>query len=174
MVDIQNMSSHSPKEQVLVVVPCLNEEQHIERVVSHLAAEAERLDLKIVVADGGSTDQTRAIVERLSTNCPVVLMNNSGRIQATGINDAVRKYGKDARFLIRVDAHASYSENYCETLLKVQSRTLADFVVVSMQTEGFTCIQRAVAAAQNSILGNGGSAHRNQTGDRWVTMVTMR
>jgi succinoglycan biosynthesis protein ExoA len=168
MVGIQNMSSHSPTGRVLVVIPCLNEEQHIEQVVSHLAAEAERLDLRIVVADGGSTDQTRAIVERLSTNCRVVLMINSGRIQATGINDAVSKYGKDARFLIRVDAHASYPENYCETLLNVQSRTLADSVVVSMLTEGFTCIQRAVAAAQNSILGNGGSAHRNQTADRWV------
>jgi succinoglycan biosynthesis protein ExoA len=53
-------------------------------------------------------------------------------------------------------------------LLDVQSRTLADSVVVAMQAEGTTCIQRAAAVAQNSILGNGGSLHRNQTRDRWV------
>ena len=33
-------------------------------------------------------------------------------------------------------------------------------VVVPMRTEGATCMQRAIAAAQNSLLGNGGSAHR--------------
>ena len=62
----------------------------------------------------------------------------------------------------------SYPDNYCEMLLDVQSRTLADSVVVGMQAEGATCIQRAAAVAQNSILGNGGSLHRNQARDRWV------
>ena len=73
-----------------------------------------------------------------------------------------------SRFLIRVDAHASYPARYCETLLHVQARTQADSVVVGMHTAGSTCFQRAAAAAQNSILGNGGSAHRTEIADRWV------
>jgi succinoglycan biosynthesis protein ExoA len=94
------------------------------------------------------------------------LMDNPGRIQAIGVNDAVQEYGSDADFLIRVDAHAGYPSHYCEQLLKVQSRTRADSVVVSMHTEGTTCFERAAAAAQNSILGNGGAAHRREGG--WV------
>jgi succinoglycan biosynthesis protein ExoA len=154
---------------VLVVIPCLNEEDHIERVVTKLAAEADRVNLKIVVADGGSTDRTRAIVKRLAdSNRQIALMDNSKRIQSAALNAAVRKYGHGVRFLIRVDAHADYPNRYCERLLKVQARTQADSVVVSMRTEGHTCFQRAAAAGQNSILGNGGSAHRNETGGRWV------
>lgn len=154
---------------VLVVIPCLNEENHIEQVITRLAAEAERIDMMIVAADGGSTDQTRLIVQRLMRSNPrIVLMDNPKRIQAAGINAAVRRYGQGARFLIRTDAHASYSDRYCETLLNVRARTLADSVVVSMRTVGSTCFQRAAAAAQNSRLGNGGSAHRNHGADRWV------
>ena len=42
---------------VLVIVPCLNEEDYIENVVTRLVAEADRIDLKVVVADGGSIDR---------------------------------------------------------------------------------------------------------------------
>jgi succinoglycan biosynthesis protein ExoA len=37
-----------------------------------------------------------------------------------------------------------------------------------MHTVGRTCFQRAAAAAQNSILGNGGSAHRSDARGNWV------
>jgi succinoglycan biosynthesis protein ExoA len=40
--------------------------------------------------------------------------------------------------------------------------TGADSVVVGMRTVGMTCFQRAVAAAQNSWLGTGGSGHRTR------------
>ena len=47
-------------------------------------------------------------------------------------------------------------------------RTKADSVVVSMNAEGSACLQRAAAAAQNSLLGNGGSSHRIRSDGRWV------
>jgi succinoglycan biosynthesis protein ExoA len=154
---------------VLVVIPCLNEEKHIEQVVTQLAAEADRVDLHIVVADGGSTDQTRSIVQRLvSSKACISLLDNPKRIQSAGVNAAVRKYGGNAQFLIRVDAHASYSDHYCETLLKEQNRTRADSVVVAMHAVGHACFQRAAAAAQNSIIGNGGATHRNESNARWT------
>jgi len=154
---------------VLVVIPCINEASHIENVVTKLAAEADRVDLRIAIADGGSSDQTRPIVQRLMRSNPrIMLMDNPKRIQAAGVNAAVRQYGLGAQYLIRADAHADYPNRYCETLLNVCVRTQADSVVVGMHTVGSTCFQRAAAAAQNSILGNGGSAHRNQSADRWV------
>jgi succinoglycan biosynthesis protein ExoA len=161
--------SERPSGSALVVVPCLNEEKHIERVVTKLAREAERLDLHIIVADGGSTDQTCSIVQAIArSNARVGLMHNPKRIQAAALNTAVSKYGQGRDFLIRLDAHADYPNRYCEALLNVQARTQADSVVVTMWTAGSSCFQRAAAAAQNSILGNGGSAHRNETEDRWV------
>src|SRR5262249_13943172 len=146
---------------VLVVVPCLvipylNEEKHIERVVPRLLAEGDRLHLKIVIADGGSTDRTLEIARRLSkVDRRVVLMDDPKRI-AAAMNDATRKYGDGAQFLIRIDTHASYPDRYCEHLLQVQARTRANSVMVTMHTEGRTCFQRAAAAAQNSMVGSGG------------------
>jgi succinoglycan biosynthesis protein ExoA len=37
-----------------------------------------------------------------------------------------------------------------------------------MHTEGTTCFERAAAAAQNSILGHGGSVHRRSSKGSWV------
>jgi succinoglycan biosynthesis protein ExoA len=154
---------------VLVVIPCRNEEEHIGRVVIGLLAEADCVNLKIVVADGGSTDETRSIVNRLAErDSRVILLDNPKRIQSAGLNAAVRTYGDGAKFLIRLDAHADYPPRFCQILLAVQAETHADCVVVTMHTVGKTCFQRATAAAQNSILGNGGSAHRNETHGRWV------
>lgn len=165
----ENLGDSGLSTRVLAVVPCLNEEQHIEHVLDALMQEQDRVVLGIVVADGGSTDQTRSIVQRLSqADRRIVLMENPKRIQSAGINSAVRKYGAGFEFLLRVDAHAGYPDRFCETLLRVQKRTQADSVVVSMNTKGTTCIEKAAAAAQNSLLGNGGSAHRNEASDRWV------
>jgi succinoglycan biosynthesis protein ExoA len=166
---LQGDQRDPPSGSGLVVVPCLNEQKHIEQVIARLTREAERLDLKVIVVDGGSGDRTCSIVQGIArSNTRVVLMDNPKRIQAAAINAAVSKYAQGSSFIIRVDAHADYPDRYCETLLNVQARTQADSVVVTMHTAGSSCFQRAAAAAQNSLLGNGGSAHRNETVDRWV------
>ena len=157
------------RDLILVAIPCLNEEEHIANVVETLLAGADDIRMRIVVADGGSTDGTREIVEQLAKGDDrILLLDNPRKIQSVAVNEAVRRHGEDARFLIRVDAHAEYPERYCEHLLAVRAATDADSVVVSMRTRGESCFQRAAAAAQNSILGNGGSSHRNTTRDRWV------
>jgi succinoglycan biosynthesis protein ExoA len=155
--------------RVLVVIPCLNEAEHLESIVTKLLTEADEADVEIVIADGGSTDGTREMAEELVRHSERVrLLNNPKRIQAAAVNYAVRQYGNGAEFLIRMDGHARYPDDYCRRLLAVQARTQADSVVVSMHSQGRNCFQRAAAAAQNSVLGNGGAAHRNRAQDRWV------
>jgi succinoglycan biosynthesis protein ExoA len=154
---------------VLCVVPCLNEAEHLDGLIARLRDEANRVNLKIVVADGGSSDGSRNVVRRhMQDGDRVVLLENAKRIQGAAVNKAVEIYGGAAEFLIRVDAHCSYPAGYCESLLAIQSETGADSVVVSMRAEGDTCFQKAAAAAQNSILGNGGTAHRNAASGRFV------
>ncbi len=171
-IDVASSSSRDQtgtRAPVLVIIPCLNEESHIERVLKKILVEQARVNFHLVVADGGSTDGTKAIVSGImAASNRVSMMENPERIQAAAINRAVRTYGTDARLLIRIDAHASYPARYCESLIKTQARTRADSVVVSMRTEGNTCFQRAAATAQNSILGNGGSSHRNESEGEWV------
>ena len=154
--------------RVLVVIPSLNEAEHIEALITTFVTEAAGLSLRIVVSDGGSADSTCEIVQRLGTlDDRVVLLDCKKRI-AAAVNEAVLSYGDEADFIIRVDAHAAYPPRFLTQLLQVQAETGADSVVVSMLTVGRSCLQRAAAAAQNSILGNGGSPHRNVAEGRWV------
>jgi succinoglycan biosynthesis protein ExoA len=158
-----------PPSSAVVVIPCLNEEHHIQSILEHLSAEPGHTVRKIVVADGGSTDRTLEIVEACSRRDDrIVLLNNVRRIQSSGINRAVEQYGDLAPFIIRVDAHSDYPAGFCQTLLAAQEKTGASSVVVSMTATGATCFQKAAAAAQNSRLGNGGSAHRRSAEGRFV------
>lgn len=156
--------------QALAVIPCLNEAAHIEAVTRALLASDGGVLTKVVIVDGGSADGAREIAQRLAAADPrVAVLDNPARIQSAAVNRAVEAFGAGARFLIRIDAHAAYPAGYCARLLAEQQRTGADSVVVSMKATGVEgWFQRAAAAAQNSLLGNGGSAHRNPSGGRWV------
>ncbi|HZU64450.1 MAG TPA: glycosyltransferase family 2 protein [Novosphingobium sp.] len=152
---------------VLIVVPCLNEERHLPQLLPALLAENP--EALVVVADGGSTDGSRAIVADLARTHPqLVLMDNPRRLQAAGVNLAARRHGGGGRWLVRVDAHCAYPAGYVAGLVAAAEQVGATSVVVPMVTAGITCFQSAVAAAQNSRLGNGGSPHRNLGQGRWV------
>ena len=152
---------------VLVIIPCLNEEAHLPRLLAQLLDDAG--SATIVVADGGSVDRSRAIVAAIEAEHPnVILLDNPARAQGPGINLAVRRYGAGRRWMVRVDAHADYPRAYVSSLVARATALEVSSVVVSMNTRGIGCFQRAVAAAQNSVLGTGGSAHRHAGEGRFV------
>lgn len=149
----------------LIVVPCLNEATYIAGLLAQFGAAAARLGAEIVVADGGSTDGTRRIVAEIASRDPRVLMlDNPKRIQSAAINLAVERYGDGHDYLIRVDAHGEYPDDYCDRLIEEALATGADAVVVAMATQGLGVFQKATAVAQNSRLGNGGAKHRHGCG----------
>jgi succinoglycan biosynthesis protein ExoA len=147
--------------RVVVAVPALNEAQVIEGVLRSLAAESRAFaDLKIVVADGGSTDGTVAIVERLAAEFPcIALMTNHGVIQSAGVN-LVAKCNSAADILVRCDAHAVYPQGYLERLVRTLDRIGSDSVVVPMDCVGRSCLENAVGWVSDTPVGSGGSAHR--------------
>ncbi|MGB3472815.1 MAG: glycosyltransferase family 2 protein [Erythrobacter sp.] len=152
---------------VLAIIPCLNEARHIEAVVRQMLAEPDIATL--VVADGGSTDATRAIVDEMATLEPRLhVIENPHRIQSAGVNLAVRKFACDHAWILRIDAHCRYPAGYASLLLSAAQEHNADCVVVPMITSGSSAFQRAVAMAQNSILGTGGSPHRHVASGRFV------
>lgn len=164
----ENKTQQSAK--VLAVIPCLNEELYLANLVDHLIrdAAATSVAIDIAIVDGGSRDNTIKIAQELCTKYSfVTLLHNKARIQSAAINMAVAQ--TNAEFLIRIDAHAGYPDGFCATLIAEQQAMNADSVVVTMDTVGRDGFQKAVAAAQNSKLGNGGSAHRNAAGNgQWV------
>lgn len=156
-------------KQVLVVIPCLNEAAYIENLVALLARDIDDATGLIVVADGGSTDGTVEKVQAMMRTYPhLTLLLNEKRLQSAAVNLAARHYGQGIKYMARIDAHAGYPEGYVSGLLRTAEKTGAQSVVVPMTTEGKGCFQIAVAAAQNSVLGTGGSAHRHAGQSLWV------
>lgn len=151
---------------VLAVIPCLNEADHLPGLLQQMLADPA-IDL-IVVADGGSSDASRDIVLAQAATQRVVLLDNPQRIQSAGINRAVEAHGAGFEWLLRIDAHCLYPDNYASTLIAAAQRQDVSAVVVPMITVGKAGFQCAAAAAQNSVLGTGGSAHRHVGEGRFV------
>ncbi|ASY65810.1 hypothetical protein SJ05684_b48280 (plasmid) [Sinorhizobium sojae CCBAU 05684] len=153
----------------LIVIPCLNEAMHIEALVDTLRPSLDPLNARIVIADGGSTDGTREIASDLATqDSRVLFLDNPQRIQSAAVNLAVAEFGSGFDFLIRIDAHGTYPDDYCLRLVEEAITMEADSVVVTMETVGHSIFQKATAVAQNSRLGNGGSQHRTGAAGHWV------
>jgi succinoglycan biosynthesis protein ExoA len=156
-------------DRAFVVIPCLDEAAHIEGLVRHLLDDPDWPDPLVVVADGGSTDGTAQIVGVMAAeDLRVRLLDNPRRLQSSAVNLAAARYGRGRRFMVRVDAHAGYPKAYVSRLVREARRTGAASVVVAMDTIGLGGFQSAAAAAQNSLLGVGGSAHRMGAQSGWV------
>ncbi|WP_293572736.1 glycosyltransferase family 2 protein [Phaeobacter sp.] len=152
--------------RVLLVVPTLNEQSTIKACLNSLMQDPklqDRSEVMIVVADGGSTDATVAVVTSIAKDaaCRIAVLDNTHRIQSAGINLAVETYGAEFDVLLRCDAHAVYPARFVTQLLQVwdaQDRPAS--VVVPMDSQGRTAFARAAAWVVDTPLGSGGSAHR--------------
>ena len=154
------MTTEPPERSIVVVIPTLNEALAIGAVVDALCDDLPP-GTQVVVADGGSTDDTVAQVRRMMAMRPQLrFLSNPRRIQSAAVNLAAQTVGRDADVLVRCDAHATYPRGFVRRLVATLDRTGADAVVVPMDSTGSTCLQRAVAWVSDTPMGSGGSAHR--------------
>lgn len=167
--DSQTANSQPSTPRCVIIVPCLNEATHIGALLQWLDHAAARIDARLIVADGGSTDGTVVIARReADASRRLEVIHNPKRIQSAAINQAVAAFAGQADYLIRIDAHGGYPTDYCDVLIEEAIATGADSVVVAMDTRGTGLFQKAVASAQNSRLGNGGAGHRNGAKGHWT------
>lgn len=158
-------------ESILVIVPALNEAGHIEACLNSLLGDSSwSAVLPCIVADGGSTDETRAIVKTLASRYPRLrLVDNPDRLQGAGTNLAVALGATEAtRILVRCDAHATYPPGFVRGITECLDQTGADSVVIPMDSIGQSCFGRANAWIVDTPLGNGGAAHRGGQLSGWI------
>lgn len=151
----------------LIVIPCLNELEHIEGVINKFSKDKRNF---VVAVDGGSDDGTaEKILELESKIDNLSYLHNPEKVQSAAVNLALSKYKDNYKYFIRVDAHSDYPDEYVQVLVNEAEENNANSVVVTMSTKANYNFQSVIAAAQNSKFGNGGSTHRNacSTG-RWV------
>jgi succinoglycan biosynthesis protein ExoA len=156
---------------VTIAMPCLNEERYITACLRTVLQQDYPPDrLEIIVADGGSTDRTRAIVARIAAEEPrVSLVDNPQRVQAAGMNAAIRQAKGD--IIVRMDVHCEYAPDYVRKCVEVLARTGADNVGGAQRARGETAFQQALCAALDSPLGVGGAAYRSAAREGFVDTV---
>ncbi|WP_260008619.1 glycosyltransferase family 2 protein [Leisingera sp. M527] len=159
-------------ENVLVVVPALNEAAAIEACIASLRAGDGFMEhVRIVIADGGSSDGTQDIVAGLAAADPMLqLVHNPDRLQSAGVNRAVDSAARpEHTILVRCDAHSVYPPGYVRRVAEAfAARPEAASVATVMDAAGHSGFERACAWVVDTPLGSGGSQHRGGGRSQWV------
>ena len=95
---------------VSIIVPVLNEADHLDECLASLQAQDYQGAVEILVADGGSTDGTRESLQTRASRGEVVFVDNPLRRQWSGLNLAAR--AASGEVLVRVDGHSVYASDY--------------------------------------------------------------
>ena len=142
--------------QVSVIMPVLNEEQHIADAVESVLGQTFSGELLIVL--GPSSDQTNAIAERLAkADKRIRLVENPRGLTTVGMNLAIKE--SKYEYIVRIDAHSEPGSNYIARGIEILGEQNADLVGGVMAAKGKYLFQRAVAWAYNSPFGLGGAAY---------------
>ncbi|MQQ08406.1 glycosyltransferase [Epibacterium sp. SM1979] len=168
--DLQNNPAVDASS-ILVAIPTLNEEAHIAATLTAILGDnPEMKTVKIVVADGGSTDRTCAIVQDMAQTHPNIhLINNPDKIQAAAINKIVADCAEPHHtIMVRVDAHAHYPADYVLKVAQSLVAHAASGLATVMDSVGTTCFQKGSAWAMETKIGSGGSGHRGGTTSGYV------
>jgi succinoglycan biosynthesis protein ExoA len=142
---------------VAVIMPVLNEEQHLAESVAAITAQDYAGDVQIALALGPSTDGTDEVAAGLQAQDPriVLVPNPTGKTPAA-LNAALA--ATSYPIVVRVDGHALLPPDYISTAVATLERTGADNVGGVMAAEGTTDFERAVACAMRSPLGVGAAS----------------
>jgi succinoglycan biosynthesis protein ExoA len=142
---------------VSVIMPVINEEQHLADSVNRILAQEYAGSINVVIAVGPSKDRTRAVADELqrSSDRVIVVDNPSGRTPA-GLNAAIA--AATGEVIVRVDGHAMIPPDYVAIAVETLERTGADNVGGIMAAEGVTDFGVAVARAMTSRFGVGGAS----------------
>ncbi len=141
---------------VSVLVPVLNEEQHIREAVTAMQAQQLEGTFELLFADGRSVDRTRAILEELAGADPRIrVLDNPGGHTASGLNICLRAARGD--FVARMDAHTYYPSRYLAAGIERLRRGDTQWVSGPQVPRPIGLVSRAVATALGTWLGRGGS-----------------
>lgn len=147
-----------------IIIPCYNEEEHIEKCLdSLLRCSFNRDQWEILVIDGMSSDRTREIVAQYVIDHPYIrLVDNPERVKPVALNKGIRESRGD--YIMRIDAHSTYAPGYVDDLMEAASahgvQNVGGVQVATDESRGLWGL--AIATAMSHPLAMGDAVHRMQ------------
>jgi succinoglycan biosynthesis protein ExoA len=155
LVDITQESTPT----VTVVIPAYNEAEYIADTVNLFCSSRYPQIIQILVADGGSTDQTAEIVTAIAQiDSRVQLVPNPQKIQSVGLNRMIAI--AQGKIILRADAHADYVADYVEQCVQALIASQALNAGGSQRYVAKTPFQSGISLASRSWL-TGVAKYRN-------------
>jgi succinoglycan biosynthesis protein ExoA len=153
----------SPK--VSIIVPCYNEQSTILSMLKAFRAQTfPRAEMEVLIADGMSTDGTRAAIAVFQKDFPdldVRVVENARRTIPSGVNLAIE--AARGEIIVRFDGHAKPYPDYVANCIAAHQAGLGDNVggVWEIRPGANTWIANSIAVAAAHPLGVGDALYRH-------------
>ena len=153
--------------KVSVIVPCYNEQSTIRLLLEALREQTfPRAEMEVVIADGMSSDGTRAEIAAFQKDFPdlsVRVVDNTLRSIPSAVNRAIEV--SHGGIIIRLDAHSKPYPDYVEKCVAAHEENRGDNVggIWEIHPGTDTWIAKSIAAAASHSLGVGDALYRHAT-----------
>ena len=155
---------------VSVIIPMLNEEKYIENCINSLINQTfPKFQMEWLLIDGDSNDNTVAICRKYEKDNPIRILRNPDKKTTYALNLGIKE--SIGKYIVRMDAHALYDNNYIEKCVYYLENTDADNVGGIAITEAKGFVGTAIAKMLSSTFGVGGSAFRVSNESGYVDTV---
>jgi succinoglycan biosynthesis protein ExoA len=150
---------------VSIIIPCFNEQDTILKLLQAVYAQSfPRTDLEVVIADGMSTDGTRAQIAAFSDSHPelhIAVVENPVRNIPAALNCALRE--SQGEIIVRLDAHSMPYPDYIQRCVADLEAGLGQNVggVWEIRPGAQTWAAQSIAAAASPPLGVGDALYRH-------------
>ena len=157
---------------ISVIIPVYNEEKYIDGcIASMLEQDYPKESMEWFFVDGMSQDATRQILAQYQSRYPALIhvLENPNKTVPYAMNAGI--HASKGEYIIRLDAHAEYAQDYFSKCVELLDRTGADNVGGVMQTKSRTPMGGVIAKMLSSKFGVGDAQFRTNGSDGYVDTV---
>lgn len=155
--------------EISVIVPVLNEAGFIESMVNSLLSNGD-ISKELLLVDGGSTDQTKQVIEQLALRYPEIkYIANPEKFVSPGFNKAFS--GSTGKYIAFLGAHALYPDHFFSLATHFLTTEACDAVGGPLKQVGKSEKGRAIAYCMSQPIGVGNTEFRTVNKKMYVDSV---
>lgn len=157
---------------VSVIIPVFNEERYIKNCIDSLLYQDYPIEnMEWIFVDGCSYDNTVSIIKDFKKKYPklIKLLNNPNKTVPYAMNIGIK--ASVGKYIIRLDAHSEYANDYISKSVYYLETTDADNVGGVAETRGRGFVGSTIALMLSSKFGVGNSQFRTNGKSGYVDTV---